>query len=192
MLLIVSIWTLFIISTSRSSLFITSPNVSTNCVGGKICEISWNGDKLVPIDLSVYGIMMVGLWYRNVITQPIELLIKVGNMDPKVNTSMSVIIPPNIGPNGNNYFIRMDQVKPTDNGQPYQVLSSRFTLSGMNGVVLPISTSDPPPMDLNDPSSVLGGIITTSPPSSPTGVPMVSKIDGTSTSLLPLSTGTVT
>ncbi|EGG12022.1 uncharacterized protein MELLADRAFT_89211 [Melampsora larici-populina 98AG31] len=166
---------------SHASLFITSPVQSTNCVGGKPCLLTWTNDKALP-ELSAYGTMNVGLWTGSE-TQQIEL-IKLGHIDPKESSTMNVIIPPKTGPNGNQYFIRMDQAVPDHPGDPYQAFSAHFDLSGMTGGVAPVVPPSPPHPE--PAKGVIGGpnssIIVAVPPSSPTGAPVVGRIAGTGSS----------
>ncbi|KAH9823313.1 hypothetical protein DFH28DRAFT_880896 [Melampsora americana] len=177
------------LSSTQSSLFFTSPVESTTCVGGKPCILSWINDKALP-ELSEYGPMIIGLWTGSD-TQQIEL-IKLGNIDPKTSNTLNVVIPSKVTANGNQVFIRMDQISPNHPGDPYQAFSAHFNLSGMTGPAVPVT----PPLPHSDGAKgVIGGpnssIIVAVPSSSPTGLPTVARLSGPSSSSGGLSTASL-
>ncbi|MBW0524377.1 hypothetical protein O181_064092 [Austropuccinia psidii MF-1] len=112
-------------------LFITSPVLNTVCVGGKPCPVSWTDNQAdnAP-SINTYGPTTIGL-FTGTQTQQSEIY-RLAIVDPGKLDKTMVNIPANVAPDGNEYFIRLDPIKPPGgNVSLYQAFSARFTLSGM-------------------------------------------------------------
>lgn len=123
-----------IIPAAMANVFITSPVASTSWAGGSQQTVSWQDDGASPT-LAAFGNAKVSIYVGNAqqqtLLQPISPSVNVATTSAVVFT-----IDPTIGPNGNNYFIRVESLglKDTTNPQyPALAFSAKFTLTSMTG-----------------------------------------------------------
>ncbi|KAG6889945.1 hypothetical protein C0995_013472 [Termitomyces sp. Mi166 len=126
---------LFALSASAlGKVFITSPTASTTFVGGQQATISWQDDGMAP-SLKDFGPAKVSIYAGNA-QQQTSLQLIVPSVDVSTTQSIQFTPDPSIGPNGNQYFIRVESLSLKDSAAPqYPALafSAKFTMSGMTG-----------------------------------------------------------
>jgi hypothetical protein len=113
--------------------FITNPVASTTAQGGQKMTITWQ-DSGSGASLKDFGPATVGIYAGNANQQ--AKLQDCGSVDVGAASSWDCNVDPSIGPNSNQYFIRMDSVslKDATNKQfPAQSFSAKFSLAGMSG-----------------------------------------------------------
>lgn len=117
-----------------AKVFVTSPTQSIGFTAGQTATISWIDQDGAP-SLSDFGDAKVGIYTGNANQQTLLQLVV-----PQVNmgSTASIQFTPDasIGPNGDNYFIRIESLNLKDSAAPqFPALSfsSRFTMSGMTG-----------------------------------------------------------
>jgi len=88
-----------------ANVFMTNPTASTTCQGGKSCSIAWMDDGKAP-NLQQFGNASIGIWVGSVTSQtqlqPIQSSVNVAT-----TAAVQFTVDPSIGPNGNDYFIRI-------------------------------------------------------------------------------------
>ncbi|KIJ37053.1 hypothetical protein M422DRAFT_781919 [Sphaerobolus stellatus SS14] len=112
-----------------AGVFMTNPTASTTAVGGTAFTINWQDDNKTPTLASI-GPVEVGIFVGNVIQQTEVFQIN-ASVDVSKVSSLSFTIPTTIGPNSNNYFVRMTSLalpSPEDAKFKYQSFSSKFQL----------------------------------------------------------------
>ncbi|THH31850.1 hypothetical protein EUX98_g2355 [Antrodiella citrinella] len=117
-----------------AALFMTSPVASSSWAGGQSQTISWEDDGNVPT-LASFGPALVTIAVGSQ-QQQTELQTVVANVNTA--TTSSVVFTPlaNIGPNGADYFIRVQSLGLQDATNPqYPALafSAKFTMTNMSG-----------------------------------------------------------
>jgi len=129
--------TALIISLAASALgdvYITSPTGSTTFTGGQQALIKWQDDGTSP-NLTQFGAASIAIYVGNAIQQT-QLQLIDGNVNVANTSSIQFVPNPSIGPNSNEYFIRIQSLSFMSPQQPqYPALSfsSKFTLTGMSG-----------------------------------------------------------
>lgn len=121
-------------SYALATLFITSPTASTTFTGGKNATIKWQDSPDKP-SLSEWGFVKVSIYTGNALQQTLLQEIASSVDASKINT-IAFTPDPNIGPNGNSYFIRVESLSLKDSKSPqYPALafSAMFELEGMSG-----------------------------------------------------------
>jgi hypothetical protein len=116
------------------TVFITSPTASTTFTGGQQAEVSWIDDGTAP-SLQSFGPASVSIYAGNAQQQTLLQSI-VGNVNVATTSSVQFTPNPTIGPNSNEYFIRIQSLSlpdPTQPQYPALAFSSKFTMAGMTG-----------------------------------------------------------
>ncbi|KAJ7223174.1 hypothetical protein GGX14DRAFT_351877, partial [Mycena pura] len=114
----------------------TSPTGSIGFTGGQSATIQWMDDGKPPL-LSAYGPSILSIYTGNA-QQQTSLQTINPSIDPNAANSFPFTVDPTIGPNGSEYFIRLQSLSAKDPNDPTGVLpllafSHVFTLSGMTG-----------------------------------------------------------
>ncbi|KAF8624699.1 hypothetical protein AX17_007030 [Amanita inopinata Kibby_2008] len=116
------------------NVYITSPTGSTTFTGGQQATINWQDDGTAP-NLQQFGLAKISIYVGNAITQtPLQLISD--NVDVSKTSNLQFVPNPSIGPNSNDYFIRVESLNlkdPKNPQYPALAFSSKFTLSGMSG-----------------------------------------------------------
>jgi len=118
-----------------ANVFITSPVASSTFTGSKQASISWQDDGTQP-SLKSFGPAMVSIYVGNA-QQQTSLQTIVPSVDVSTTSSIQFTVDASIGPNSNEYFIRIQSLSLKDAKNPqYPALafSAKFTLNGMTGV----------------------------------------------------------
>jgi len=114
--------------------FITQPVASTTFHGGQNATVSWQDNGSNPT-LAQYGPCKISIYVGNA-QQQTQLQSLNANVDVSKVNSITFTPDPTIGPNSNQYFIRMESLALKDTSQPQypaMAFSSKFTLDGMTG-----------------------------------------------------------
>jgi len=114
--------------------FITQPVASTTYQAGKNGTIRWQDDGTEPT-LAKYGPCSISIYVGNALQQT-SLQTLTTSIDVSKESDLSFIPNPSIGPNGSEYFIRIESLSlkdTTPQHYPAMAFSSKFTLSGMTG-----------------------------------------------------------
>ncbi|KAF5365259.1 hypothetical protein D9758_005396 [Tetrapyrgos nigripes] len=117
-----------------ANVFITSPTESIGMTGGQTATISWIDQNGGP-SLADFGDAKVGIFTGNANQQTLLQLV-VDNVNVATTASIQFTPDASIGPNGNDYFIRVESINLKDSASPQfpaLAFSSRFTMSGMSG-----------------------------------------------------------
>jgi len=129
--------TAFIISLAVSALgdvYITSPTGSSTFTGGQQASVKWQDDGTSP-SLAQFGAASIAIYVGNAIQQT-QLQVINGSVNVATTSSIQFVPNPSIGPDSNEYFIRIQSLSYMNPQQPqYPALSfsSKFTLTGMSG-----------------------------------------------------------
>jgi hypothetical protein len=129
-----SIVVLALSASAFANVFITSPVGTTTFTGGQQASVTWQDDGSAP-SLASFGPASIAIYTGN--SQQQTLLQEIApSVD--VSTTASVVFTPNptIGPNGDEYFIRVQSLglKDATNPQyPALAFSAKFTMAGMTG-----------------------------------------------------------
>lgn len=121
-----------LISVAFATLMITQPVASTTYHGGTAgAEVAWQDNGTAPL-LPAYGSSTVSIYVGNALQQTsLQLL---STVDVSSTSSVTFTPDPTIGPNGNEYFIRIQSVSGKDStGAPLQAFSAKFSLDNMSG-----------------------------------------------------------
>ncbi|KAL9709353.1 hypothetical protein Ac2012v2_007709 [Leucoagaricus gongylophorus] len=124
----------FVASPALATVFITQPTASSTFHGGQPAIISWQDDGSVP-SLQDFGNAVVSIYVGNA-QQQTSLQTVVDNVN--VSSTGSIQFTPNgdIGPNSNDYFIRIESLafKDPKNPQfPALSFSAKFAMDNMSG-----------------------------------------------------------
>jgi hypothetical protein len=117
-----------------ATVFITSPVASTTFSGGKQATISWQDDGASP-SLKDFGPAKVSIYVGNA-QQQTSLQLITASVDVSTTASIQFTPDPTIGPNSNQYFIRIESLSLKDAKQPqYPALafSAKFAMDNMSG-----------------------------------------------------------
>jgi len=120
-------------SSSLATVFLTSPTASTTFTGGQQATISWIDNGQAPA-LAAFGNALIGIYTGN--AQQQTLLQLIAPSVPVATTStVQFTVDPSIGPNGNEYFIRVESLTGTDptTSFPFESFSAKYTMAGMTG-----------------------------------------------------------
>jgi hypothetical protein len=121
-------------SSSFASVFLTSPTASSTFTGGQQATISWIDDGKQP-SLQAFGSASIGIFTGNAIQQTMLQQV-VASVNVATTGTVQFTPDPSIGPNGNEYFVRVQSLTATDptNPQyPAEAFSAKFTMAGMSG-----------------------------------------------------------
>jgi hypothetical protein len=121
-------------SSSLASVFLTNPTASTTFTGGQQATISWIDDGKQP-PLQTFKTASIGIFTGNAIQQTLLQQV-VPSVDVSTTGTIQFTPDPAIGPNGNNYFIRVESLTakdPTNAQFPAEAFSAKFTMAGMTG-----------------------------------------------------------
>lgn len=118
--------------------FITEPISTTTWQAGTPQTVSWNDDGTAPT-LAAFGPAKISIYVGNAQQQT---LLQTITPSLDISTAGSVVFTPDpsIGPNGNEYFIRIESISlkdPTTPTAPALSFSAKFTMSGMTGTFSP-------------------------------------------------------
>lgn len=117
-----------------ATVFITSPVASTTFSGGKQATISWQDDGASP-SLKDFGPAKVSIYVGNA-QQQTSLQLITASVDVSTTASIQFTPDPTIGPNSNQYFVRVESLSLKDATQPqYPALafSAKFAMDNMSG-----------------------------------------------------------
>jgi len=118
--------------------FITAPIASTVFSGGKTNTITWIDNGQAPT-LANFGPSRVSIYVGNAQQQtPLQLIAP--SVDVSKNNSIEFTVDPTIGPDGTEYFIRVESLSLKDAAAPqYPALafSAKFRLDHMTGTFTP-------------------------------------------------------
>jgi hypothetical protein len=125
---------LAISASAFANVFITSPTASTTFTAGQKATITWQDDSKAP-SLKDFGPAKVSIYVGNA-QQQTSLQTVVPSVD--VSTTSSVEFTPDggIGPNSDEYFIRIESLSLKDPKQPQfpaLAFSAKFKMAGMTG-----------------------------------------------------------
>jgi len=118
-----------------ANVFITSPVASSTFTGNQHATISWQDDGAQP-SLTSFGPAKVSIYAGNAQQQTLLQTI-VPSVDVSTTSSVQFTVDPSIGPNSNEYFVRIESISLKDAKAPqYPALafSAKFTMNGMTGV----------------------------------------------------------
>jgi len=123
-----------LVSSAFATVFITSPVATTTFTAGQTAAITWQESNAAPL-LAAWGNASVAIYAGNANQQTLLQLIT-----PSINVSATNTISftpdATIGPNGANYFIRIQSLTLTDNStQKYPVMSfsALYSMASMTG-----------------------------------------------------------
>jgi hypothetical protein len=133
--MLASIFVVLAISASTfANVFMTSPTASSTFVGGQKSTVTWQDDGSAP-SLQDFGAAKVSIYVGNSIQQtPLQTIAE--TVDVSKTNSVDFTPDPSIGPNGKNYFVRIESLGLKDAKQPQfpaLAFSAIFTMSGMSG-----------------------------------------------------------
>lgn len=173
------------------NVFVTSPVASTTWNGGSKQTVSWQDNGNAP-NLAAFGPAMISIYAGNAQQQTLLQAIS-PNTDVSKSASVDFTVNPSIGPNSDNYFIRIESLglkDPANPQFPALAFSAKFTLASMTGTfnstvqaqidgqsTAPIGGSTPP---ASGPSSA-GASPTTNAAPKTTAAPSASKASSSST-----------
>lgn len=119
-------------SVAFATVFITSPTGTSVFSGGKAgAVVAWQDDGNAPT-LPLFGAAMISIYVGNAIQQTNVQIISNSTDVSKIST-VTFTPDPTIGPNGNEYFIRIESLAGTNASIPYESFSAKFTLNNMSG-----------------------------------------------------------
>ncbi|KAG6331982.1 hypothetical protein ID866_7109 [Astraeus odoratus] len=134
-----TIVSLALAASALANVYITAPVATTSWAGGQQQTITWQDDGGSP-SLSSFGPAKLSIYVGNANQQasfrvtPLQLIS--ANTDVSKLSSLSFTPDPTIGPDSDEYFIRVESLSLKDASQPqYPALafSSKFTLTNMSG-----------------------------------------------------------
>ena len=123
-----------LVSSAFATVFITTPTAASTYTGGQTATITWEDNNVAPL-LPAWGNASVGIWAGNANQQTLLQLV---TASVNVSTTSSIQFTPNasIGPNGQEYFIRIQSLTLTDNttnAYPEMAFSALFSMASMTG-----------------------------------------------------------
>jgi hypothetical protein len=124
-------------SSVLGNVFVTAPVASTSWAAGGPQTVQWeaSNDTTDPITLAQFGQAMIGLYAGNADEQTLLQQIS-PNTDVSTTASIQWTPQANVGPTGDNYFIRFTSINfkdPANPQYPAEAFSAKFTLTGMSG-----------------------------------------------------------
>lgn len=125
-------------ATALAKVFITEPVASTTWQAGEPQTVSWNDDGTTP-SLESFGPAKISIYVGNAQQQTLLQAIT-PSLDVSTAGSVEFTPDPKIGPNGNQYFIRIESIglkDPAAPTAPALSFSAKFTMSGMTGTFPP-------------------------------------------------------
>ncbi|KAI5984341.1 hypothetical protein EDD15DRAFT_2201372 [Pisolithus albus] len=125
---------LILAASALANVYITSPTSSTTWTGGQQATINWQDDGASP-SLASFGTAMFSIYVGNA-NQQTSLQLISSNVSVANVSSLTFTPNPTIGPDSNEYFIRVQSLNLKDASQPqYPALafSAKFSLTGMSG-----------------------------------------------------------
>ncbi|KAH8915142.1 hypothetical protein BT69DRAFT_1356956 [Atractiella rhizophila] len=127
---------LALFSASNATIYFTSPVASTSGTGGQTLTIKWEDDGEAPSAAS-FGPSVIGIYAGGKLQQ--TLLQSFGTIDdPSKVLSVAPEIPKTLGPDSDQYFIRVTSVSAKDaDGNALNAFSAKFSLEGMTGKFSP-------------------------------------------------------
>ncbi|PPQ74396.1 hypothetical protein CVT26_000947 [Gymnopilus dilepis] len=121
-------------SAAFANVFITAPVASTTYTAGQQATVQWQDDGQSP-SLADFGPAKISIYAGNA-QQQTSLQLLNGNVDVSKVSSINFTPDATIGPNSNEYFIRVESLSLKDAKQPQfpaLAFSAKFTLAGMTG-----------------------------------------------------------
>ncbi|KXN89758.1 hypothetical protein AN958_05298 [Leucoagaricus sp. SymC.cos] len=121
-------------SPALATVFLTSPVASSTFHGNQQATISWQDDGSAP-SLQDFGNAMVSIYVGNA-QQQVQLQLIVPGVNVATTSSIQFTPDPSIGPNSNEYFVRIESLAAKDpkNPQfPAEAFSAKFTMDNMGG-----------------------------------------------------------
>jgi len=121
-------------SAAFANVFITSPVATTTLSGGKEATITWQDDGKSPA-LKDFGPAKISIYVGNA-QQQTSLQTISASVDVSTESSLKFTPDASIGPNGSEYFIRVESLSLKDASQPQfpaLAFSSKFTMDSMTG-----------------------------------------------------------
>ncbi|KIJ64776.1 hypothetical protein HYDPIDRAFT_175306 [Hydnomerulius pinastri MD-312] len=121
-------------ASALANVYITSPTASTTFTAGQQATISWEDNGQSP-SLLQFGNATISIYVGNAIQQtPLQTI----STNVNVSSTSSLVFTPQgtIGPNSNEYFIRVQSNSLMDPAQPQYpelAFSAKFTMAGMTG-----------------------------------------------------------
>ncbi|KAI6104927.1 hypothetical protein EDD16DRAFT_1517248 [Pisolithus croceorrhizus] len=125
---------LVLAASALANVYITSPTSSTTWTGGQQATINWQDDGSSP-SLASFGTAMFSIYVGNA-NQQTSLQLISSNVSVANVSSLTFTPSPTIGPDSNEYFIRVQSLNLKDASNPqYPALafSAKFSLTGMSG-----------------------------------------------------------
>jgi len=126
--------TLALASSVFATVFVTAPVASTTYSGGTAAVVTWQDSGSAP-SLKDFGPAKISIYVGNA-QQQTSLQTLNASVDVSLVNTINFTPDPTIGPNSNEYFIRVESLSLKDSTQPqYPALafSAKFTLSNMTG-----------------------------------------------------------
>ncbi|KAI6035769.1 hypothetical protein EDC04DRAFT_2703836 [Pisolithus marmoratus] len=123
-----------LVASALANVYVTSPTASTTWTGGQQATINWQDDGSSP-SLTAFGLASFSIYVGNA-NQQTRLQLISASVNVSNVSSLTFTPDPTIGPNSNEYFIRVESLGLKDALQPqYPALafSAKFTLTGMSG-----------------------------------------------------------
>jgi hypothetical protein len=120
-----------LISVAFATVFVTAPVASTTYSGGASAVVSWQDDGNAP-SLASFGPAMISIYVGNALQQT-SLQVLSSSTDVSTTSTLTFTPNPDIGPNGNNYFIRFESISGKNASTPFEAFSAQFTLKSMTG-----------------------------------------------------------
>jgi len=125
---------LYLTSVAFATVFVTSPTAQSVFQAGQNATIAWQDDGSAP-SLAAFGLASIAIYVGNAISQT-SLQVITSSVNVSNTSSVSFVPQANIGPNGNDYFIRFHSLTLLDNSLSETTslaFSAKFTLAGMSG-----------------------------------------------------------
>jgi hypothetical protein len=116
-----------------ATVLITTPFDTTVYSGGQTdATVVWKDDGAAP-SLATFGHASISIYVGNRIQQTSLQVLK-PDVDVSTTSTITFTPDPTIGPNGNDYFIRIQSLANKDStGTPLLAFSGKFTLQNMTG-----------------------------------------------------------
>jgi hypothetical protein len=123
------------VASVQAGVFLTNPTAATTFTAGQPTTITWQDDGKQP-DLKAFGPAKISIYVGNA-QQQTFLQSASESVDVSTATSVSFTPDAKIGPNGNQYFIRVESLALKDGQFPALAFSAKFTMAGMTGTFSP-------------------------------------------------------
>jgi len=119
-------------SVAFATVYVTAPVATTTDKAGQSAVVSWI-DNNIPPTLAQFGPASVAIYVGNA-NQQTQLQVLNGSVDVSKVSSINFTPDGSIGPDGQEYFIRIESLGSKDStGNFYESFSALFTLTGMTG-----------------------------------------------------------